>query len=774
MQEAEAFKKYFRAANYISAIQIYLRDNFLLEAPLKPKHIKPRLLGHWGTCPGISFVNGALQYTARRHSQKSLYLVGPGHGFPAVQAGVYMENTLAQYDPKATQDLEGLSYIAANFSTPYGFQSHSSPDTPGVILEGGELGYALSTAYGSVLDNPDLLSVCLVGDGEAETGPTAAAWYLNKLVNHPSNGVVLPVLHLNEYKISGPTFFGRMSNEQLVRHFESLGYTPNIVSSSNSEDIFKEMLSTMDQCMEIISHERENYSPGRLMNYPMIILRTPKGWTGIKELNGKKIEGNAASHQVPGKNLAEDPEQMKAVEEWLRSYRFEELFDAQNGFAREIHDFHPSRELLPGDSPHFNPDYNPLKLPDIAEVKEEASYPGEIGSSSMVRSGKYLREVFRANGDQQNFRFFCPDETYSNKLDAIFEVTSRAFQEPIEEHDEDMAPDGRAMEMLSEHSLQGLMEGYVLTGRHGVFASYEAFIQIVASMADQYIKFLKFARQTPWRKDIPSFNYILTSSGWRQEHNGFSHQNPGFIDDMANRQFEFVRLFFPYDATSSLLCLEKSLSLKNGVNIITAGKTLEPRWLSEEESREALEEGLKTWDFASDDNPDIVLSGIGDYVTLEALAALKLLKNDLGDLKIRFVNILELSIFLKDNPVRFDQAKFDHHFTPDKPVIFNFHGYPQTLKQLIFDFVGNPSRITVKGYVEEGSTTTPFDMHVLNGTSRYHLAIDALGHLKGIKEENTLSSLKQHYQQKLEDHRAFIMENGFDPREITEWTWHNG
>ena len=774
MQNTQAFKKYFRAANYISAIQIYLRDNFLLKEPLKPEHIKPRLLGHWGTCPGISFVNGALQYTARKYRQKSLYLVGPGHGFPAVQSGVFLENTLVKYDPRATQDLKGLSYIAANFSTPYGFQSHSNPTTPGVILEGGELGYALSTAYGSVLDNPDLLSVCLVGDGEAETGPTAAAWYLNKLVNHPDNGTVLPVLHLNEYKISGPTFFGRMSNKNLIQHFDALGYTPIVVSVTDAEDIFSEMLATMDKCMEIINQERQNYTEGRLMKYPMIILRSPKGWTGIQELHGKKIEGNAPSHQVPGKNLAEDPTELKAVEEWMHSYRFNELFDEEKGFDSEIVDFHPSEDLLPGNSPHFNPEYQPLKLPPIKRVAEEAAYPGEIGSSSMIRSGLYLREVFRENEGKKNFRLFCPDETYSNKLHAIFEVTSRAFQERIEEHDEDMSPDGRVMEMLSEHSLQGLMQGYVLTGRHGVFASYEAFIQIVASMADQYIKFLKIARETAWRKDLPSFNYILTSSGWRQEHNGFSHQNPGFIDDMVNRQYEFVRLFFPYDATSSLLCLEKSLSLKNGVNIITAGKTLEPRWLTESESREALENGLSTWAFASDYDPEIVLSGIGDYVTNETLAALKMLKNDLPDLRIRFVNILELSIFLEDNPVEFDQAKFDHHFTPNKPVIFNFHGYPQTLKQLIFDFVGDPSRITVKGYVEEGSTTTPFDMHVLNGTSRYHLAIDALNSLKGVKEEETLSHLIRHYQQKLEDHRTFIMKHGVDPEEITELTWYNG
>lgn len=770
-QEITRFRQYFRAVNYIAAIQIYLRDNFLLTRPLQPADIKPRLLGHWGTCPGINFVHGALHYMARKYDQQTLYIVGPGHGFPAVQANLFAEGTLSGYDLQATYDLAGLGHIARNFSWPEGFQSHSNPTTPGVILEGGELGYALSTAYGTVLDNPDLLTLCLVGDGEAETGPTATAWHLNKLVNHPSNGVVLPVLHLNGYKISGPALFARMSDEDLVHFFQGCGYTPFIVRYSGR--IFENMLEVMDQCMEVIRSERQQHRNGRPLRYPVIILDTPKGWTGIKELHGEKIEGNFPSHQVPGKNLAEDPEALRAVEQWFRSYHFEALFDAKSGFIKEILDFMPADHLKPGNSPYANPGYRPLHLPVREHTAKEPFFPGGNLASSMVSAGNYLRDVFRANDTQANFRLFCPDETYSNKLHPVFEVTQRIFQGPVLENDRDMSPRGRVVEMLSEHSLQGMMQGYILTGRHGVFASYEAFIQIVSSMADQYIKFLKVARETPWRKDVPSFNYILTSSGWRQEHNGFSHQNPGFIDDMLNRQYAFVRLFFPYDATSTLVCLEQCLASHNGVNIITAGKTMEPCWQDMNQAREALAEGLQTWEFASDENPHVVMAGIGDYVTKEALAALKLIKASLPEIRIRFVNILELSIFLQGNPVHFDREKFDRYFTADKPLVINFHGYPQTLKQLLFDFVEDRSRVYIRGYVEEGSTTTPFDMHVRNGTSRYHLAMDVANSIRHEIGTNAADAFIKQCESKLQAHHTYILEHGTDPAEIEHWTWNN-
>lgn len=763
------YQKYVRAVNYIAAIQIYLQDNTLLEQPLLASHLKPRLLGHWGTCPGINLVHGALQYAARKFHQKNLYIVGPGHGFPAVQANAFVEGSLVKYDEKATRNEAGLSYITKYFSWPLGFQSHSNPSTPGVILEGGELGYALSTAYGSVLDNPELLSVCLIGDGEAETGPTAAAWHINKLVNHPSNGTVLPILHLNGYKISGPTLFARMGDSALLNFFEASGYQPILVNYS--EQIFEDMLEAMDRCHALIEAERKNHKDGIPLRYPMIILRTPKGWTGIKEIDGVAIEGNAPSHQVPGKDSIDNPATLKAVEKWFKSYRFEELFDPKKGFVQDIMDFMPSEDLRPGNSPYANPESQSLTLPDLSVALEEMNFHGEVGSSSMMRAGIYLREVFKANNSQKNFMLFSPDETYSNKLHSVFEVTQRAFQGRPEEHDKDLSPTGRVIEMLSEHSLQGMMQGYTLTGRHGVFASYEAFIQIVSSMADQYIKFLKVARDIPWRKDVPSFNYILTSSGWRQEHNGFSHQNPGFIDDMLNRQYALVRLFFPYDATSTLVCLEHCLASKNGVNIITAGKTLEPRWQTLEASREALKQGLAKWEFVSDDDPEIVLVGIGDYVTKEVLAAIEILKAELPDVALRFVNVLELSIFLEDNPTQFNQAKFDRYFTSDKPLIFSFHGYPQTLKQLIFDFIKSPDRVVVKGYVEEGSTTTPFDMHVINKTSRYHIVMDAAGKLIGRENDTRIEALIEKCQVMLSDHRAYILKHGEDPDELTNWTW---
>lgn len=769
-QTSKQFQAYFRAVNYIAAIQIYLRDNYLLERPLAPSDIKPRLLGHWGTCPGINFVHGALHYLIRRHAQQCLYIVGPGHGFPAVQANLFMEGALAQHDQKATKDLAGLGYITKGFSWPFGFPSHSNPTTPGVILEGGELGYALSTAYGTVLDRPELLSVCLIGDGEAETGPTAAAWHLNKLVNHVSNGVVLPVLHLNGYKISGPTLYGRMTDNELARFFEGCGYRPFIVSYEEGRDIFREMLETMDDCMQVIRDEREN-SEGRMLRYPVIVLRTPKGWTGIKSLKGEQLEGSHGSHQVLAKNVKTDPAELRAVEHWFRSYRFEELFDRHEGFIPEIDEYMAPVSLRPGFCPYTNSGCTSLTLPAVEDVMETFSGPGKTEASSMNSAGIYLREVFRKNAHAANFRMFSPDETYSNKLQHVFEATGRAFQEPILPNDRDISPSGRVMEMLSEHSLQGMMQGYVLTGRHGVFSSYEAFIQIVSSMADQYIKFLKVARETSWRKEIPSFHYILTSSGWRQEHNGFSHQNPGFIDDMLNRQYSLVRVFFPPDATSTLLCLEQCLASCNGVNIITAGKTMEPQWQSVEQSARALREGLSVWEFASDADPQVVLAGIGDYVTKEALAAIGLLKTDLPGVRIRFVNVVELSIFLEDNPVEFNQQVFDRCFTPDKPLIFNFHGYPQTLKQLLFDYINDRNRISVHGYVEQGSTTTPFDMHVRNKTSRYHLAMDVLHRLGGEFDTGTLHLLHKKYSDLVEAHQRYIIEHGEDPAEIEQWKW---
>ncbi len=773
-EQLDSLLKYFRAANYITATQIYLQDNYLLHRELRSEDIKPRLLGHWGTCPGISFVYTMLNFMQSLNSRDIAYIVGTGHGFPSIQANLFIEGTLQNFYPKATHTEEGIEYISKNFSWPYGFPSHSSPETPGVILEGGELGYALSTAYGSVLDNPDLTTVCLIGDGEAETGATATAWHLNKFVDPKTNGVVLPILHLNGYKISGPTIFGRMSEEELQKLFEGYGYEVFFVSfdPENQTQIFQTMYSTLNTVFERIEAIKETEGEVVSPHLPMIVLRTPKGWTGVSEFDGQKLEGNFASHQVIVKEAKTNPAELKALERWLMSYQFTNLFSPYKGFVPEIQSIIPKDGFKIGMNKHVHADNSiKLLLPDIHRHAEDASIRGTVGSSSMRRVGEYLHDVFKLNKD--NFRLFSPDETYSNKLDKVFEITSRAFVWPKEGFDQDMSSSGKVIEMLSEHSLQGLLQGYVLTGRHGVFASYEAFIQIVTSMADQYAKFLKIARKTEWRKSVPSFNYILTSSGWRQEHNGFSHQNPGFIDDMFQRQGDFVNVYFPPDGNSALACIEEMLDSRDSINILAAGKTVEPRWLSVDEAREQLKTGFAIWGFASDENPDIVFSSMGDYVTKEMLAAIEMLKKEAPSLRIRYVNSMKLNgdtfgRLFKET----EQHNFDYFYTKDKPVIFNFHGYPQTLKQLLFDYPGQTNRFKINGYIENGSTTTSFDMQIRNKTSRYDLVIQALEMInENIIIRERKESLITKYKKKLTDHRAFIIKNGVDPDDIENWVW---
>ncbi|OGL37386.1 phosphoketolase [Candidatus Saccharibacteria bacterium RIFCSPHIGHO2_12_FULL_49_19] len=768
------FDKYLRAANFLTAAQIFLQDNFLLERQLVPDDIKPRLLGHWGSGPGVNFAYSHLSYLAKQENQKILFVLGPGHAFPALQANLFLEGTLQHFYPKATHSYEGIGYICRNFSWPYGFPSHSNPATPGVILEGGELGYSLSTAYGAVLDNPDLLVACLVGDGEAETGPIAAAWHLNKLINPKTNGQVLPILHLNGYKISAPTIFGRMSDDELVSLFKGYGYQPLVVSGEN---IHQQMQETLSKAYSIFQANRQADSPVST-HPPMIIMRTLKGWTGIKELNGQKIEGNCLSHQVVLTEAKSDPGQLRMLEDWLRSYKINELFSAGGGFGEFVTNIIPPTEYRMGQNRHAfggEPVYKPLILPRAEQFAEDATEPGTIGSSSMRRAGLYLNEVFKLNDKTKNFRMMSPDETYSNKLDEVFKSTSRAWIWPIESWDKDLDPDGRVMEMLSEHNLQGLAQGYILTGRHAVFASYEAFIQVVASMMDQYAKFLNQSMDVSWRGSIPSLNYILTSSGWRQEHNGFSHQNPGFIDDVLQRQGDFVDVYFPPDGNSMLAVLEYVLSTTRQINVIAAGKTLEPRWLTPELAKKELEAGLMTWDFASDDNPDVVLAAAGDYLTKEALAAIDIVKNELPQVRLRFVNILSLtSCGLGQGGTCLTHEGFNMYFTSDKPVICNFHGYPETIKSIIFDYISSsPQRFSIHGYIESGSTTTPFDMHVRNKTSRWDLVISVLEKVSAtgrVPYEEVQHIIKK-YQQKLADNTAYIKENGVDMPEIEEWRW---
>ncbi len=778
--KTESIKKYVAAANYLSAIQIYLRDNILLRDELTSDHIKPRLLGHWGTCPGINFVYAHVNRLVIEHKLNTLFILGPGHGFPALQANLFMEGTLGTYDSRVRRSEEGIAHLVQNFSWPYGYPSHSNPEAPGVILEGGELGYSLGTAWGTVLDNPDLLSVCLIGDGEAETGPTATAWHLSKFVNPQKDGAVLPILHLNGYKISGPTIFGRMRNRELLELFHGLGYEP-IMVDYESEDIYELMRKSLDRALMLIRELKEDGKKGddSYPRFPMILLRTPKGWTGIRELHGEKIEGNCLSHQVVGTNAKTDPEELAAVTAWLRSYKFETLWEKNGDFIEEIRSLIPPPELAMGNNKHtFGMKHvgESLVLPTATEFMEDSSIPGTIGSSSMIRIGLYLQSVFELNKKQKNFRLFSPDETYSNKLNAVFKTTKRAFQGPISPWDKDLGTEGRVMEMLSEHSLQALMQGYLLTGRHGVFASYEAFIQVVSSMADQYVKFLRIAREVSWRGEIPSFNYILTSSGWRQEHNGFSHQNPGFIDSMLQKHGCFVRVYFPPDGNSALEVLKASLESKNQINIIIAGKTLEPRWLTPELAHREFQEGLMIWDFASEQDPDIVFSAAGEYLTKEALAAIKILKSEVPKVRCRFVSILEISsVGIGNSLCRLPLYEWDQYFTHDKPVIFNFHGYPETLKQVLFEHQDGSARFRVHGYLESGSTTTPFDLHLRNKTSRYDLAIEALILLaqRGVIEAAQSESIIKAYNKKIADHKEYIIKFGVDPDEIEQWTWRN-
>ncbi len=773
MSTTKNFEAYVRASNYISAAQIFLQDNFLLERPLSFADIKPRLLGHWGTCPGINLLYAHLNALVKKHDIDMLFVLGPGHGFAALQANLYMEGTLKEYYPDLQENVAGLGKMVKAFSWPYGFPSHTNPGTPGAILEGGELGYSLSTAYGAVLDNPNLIAVAMVGDGEAETGPLATSWHLSKFIDPKTNGTVLPVLHRNGYKISGPTIFGRMSEKELESLFYGYGYHPYFVNGG--EGVHERLSETLEKCYEEIQELKRTcpVSP----HFPMIILTTDKGEGGIKELHGKKVEGNYVAHQVVATAANVNEEELAAVEAWLRSYKFNELFNPETGFCDEIKELVPpaarrignNRQCFGGEGVCHD-----LFLPAVTEDAGVVLTPGATQASNMKAAGSYLKRVIEMNDSSKNFRIFSPDETYSNKLDAVFQATTRSFVWPHMDHDEDLAPTGRVIEMLSEHSLQGLMQGYVLTGRHAVFPSYEAFVQVVASMTDQYAKFIRIARDLPWRGHVASLNYILTSPGWAQEHNGFSHQNPGFIDTVLQKHGCFVHVYFPPDRNTTLVVLEKMLGSKEEINLLVSGKADEPEWLTLEQAREALTRGVMVWDFASDPEPDIVLASVGDYLTKECLAAIMILKEDVPELKIRFVNILELTALgIGSEQCRVPFSDFDDYFTKDKPVIVNFHGYPETMKQVLFDQPSAHDRFHVHGYLESGSTTTPFDMQVRNETSRYHLARQAVELMakNGVISGNKATLIQNKYDALLVEHRAHIKEHGVDPEFISSWQW---
>lgn len=782
--------RYLRYTNYIGAAQLYLKENCLLRAELSQEDIKDRILGHWGTVPGLNFIYAHLNYLIYKHEASMLFIAGPGHGAPAVIANLFAEGSLREYYPRLKIDEKGTSELIKMFSWPGGFPSHTNPGTPGSILEGGELGYSLSTAYGAVLDNPDLIAACVVGDGEAESGPLAASWHSNKFLNPAESGAVLPILHINGYKITGPTIFGTMSDEELTQYFSGLGYKPLIldVTDLKKTNHHEKMMGALEDAYQMIrkiqkkSRKMARHGEAYLKpRWPVVILRSLKGWSGIKELHGDRVEGTYHSHGIPASKPKTNKEEFAKVKEWLEGYKFGELIDAKGQPLPDVLRFVPRGGLRMGMNKHTNGGLmrKPLKLPELKkyEVAIDKSYNDHPLGNTAV-GAKYMRDIFKLNARTKNFRFMCPDETESNKLQALFEATDRAYMWPVHSYDEHLSPTGRVMEVLNEHSLQGWLEGYLLTGRHGMFATYEAFATIVASMVDQYAKFLKQSIQVKWRKPISSLNYLLTSVGWRQEHNGYSHQNPSFISNLVEKHGAFCSVYFPVDANSMLAILEDCFKRTDGINVIVSGKQPMPQWLTLAEARRELKTGIGRWDWIQPEharNPDLVMAAAGDVPVQESMAAIWYLHKMCPELRVRFVNVSEitaLGIGDERHPVGLKDVDFAHYFTEDKPVIFNFHGYPGVIQRLMFGHTAL-GRFTVHGYIEEGSTTTPFDMVVRNKTSRFHLAIDALKQAATINPAVATKAPKliKFFEQQLAKHAEYIVKNGKDMPEIDEWKW---
>lgn len=773
-----AIDGYWRAANYLSVGQIYLLDNPLLREPLTLEHIKPRLLGHWGTTPGLNFIYVHLNRLIRAHDLNMLYVTGPGHGAPGIVANTYLEGSYSEHYPHITQDVEGMRKLFRQFSFPGGIPSHTSVDTPGSINEGGELGYSLVHAYGAVFDNPDLIACCVVGDGEAETGTLAASWHSNRFLNPVRDGAVLPILHLNGYKIAGPTVLGRMTDSELESLFAGYGYIPHFVKGHEPEAMHQQMAATLDTVLaEIQEAQRNARTLGILVRprWPMIVLRSPKGWTGPAVVDGKPVEGTFRSHQVPLAGLAENPEHLALLEAWMRSYRPEELFDEHAQLKPELAALAPSGQRRMGSNPHSNGGVllKPLQMPDFRDYAVEVSAPATVTAEATRVMGRFLRDVMAHNGD--NFRVMGPDETASNRLSALFEVTNRAWMEPILVSDDHLAPDGRVMEVLSEQLCQGWLEGYLLTGRHGLFSCYEAFIHIVDSMFNQHAKWLDGARNIPWRAPIASLNYLLTSHVWRQDHNGFSHQDPGFIDLVVNKKAEVVRVYLPPDANTLLSVTDHCLRSRNYVNVIVAGKQPQLQYLDLDAAIRHTAAGIGIWEWASHDggaDPDVVLACAGDVPTLETLAAAELLRQHMPELKVRVVNVVDLMRLQSDraHPHGLSDPDFDTLFTADKPVIFAYHGYPSLIHRLTYNRT-NHHNFHVHGFKEEGTTTTPFDMVVLNDLDRFHLVMNALDYVPQVGEKG--AQLKQLMEDKLIEHRQYIVLHGQDMPEIRNWRWNS-
>lgn len=770
--------RYWRAANYLSVGQIYLMDNPLLREPLKPEHIKPRLLGHWGTTPGLNFIYAHLNRAIRQRDLDMLYVCGPGHGGPGMVANTWLEGSYSEIYPDISEDAPGMQKLFKQFSFPGGIPSHAAPETPGSINEGGELGYSLSHAFGAVFDAPDLIAACVIGDGEAETGPLAASWHGIKFLNAARDGAVLPILHLNGYKIANPTLLARTSDEDLTQLFRGYGYDPLFVSGHEPEKMHPQMAEALDNALDKIrafqQRARQGETAESIPRWPMIILRSPKGWTGPQTVDGKKVEGFWRAHQVPVSSCRENDEHRQILERWMRSYQPEDLFDEQGRLRPELKALAPEGDKRMGATPWANGGRlrRELVTPELQEFALDIASPGETQAQSTEVLGRYLRGIFTRNPD--NFRLFGPDETASNRLGDVFDVTNRTWEGEIEPYDEQLAPDGRVMEILSEHQCQGWLEGYLLTGRHGLFNCYEAFIHIIDSMFNQHAKWLKVTRKLPWREPVASLNYLLSSHVWRQDHNGYSHQDPGFIDHVANKKADIVRIYLPPDANTLLWVADHCLKTWDRINVIVAGKQPEPQWLTLEEAAKHCEVGMGIWPWAGNEipgkAPDVVMACAGDVPTMEALAAVDLLRGYLPDLSVRVVNVVDLMALQTEDqhPHGLSDEAFEAIFTADKPVIFAFHGYPSLIHRLTYHR-NNHRNFHVRGFMEEGTTTTPFDMTVMNELDRFHLAQEAI--LRVEKLAGKADAILDDLQEKIAEHHRYVREHGEDLPEVRNWKW---